>query len=251
MALRAENINEKTIDNYLDRSDVAYRDVRMLEDTATWENKGGERDLTGFVRGFEVIPYAYLTEFPEEYVETLKGKDVEFTVTLSDTSINGTYGGMTFTNGVATVPLKGGESATAEGLPTSISYKVEEAEAEGVKAEVVFAQIMNETGWLQFGGTVKATQYNFCGLGCVSSDDPGLSFADVRTGIRAQVQHLKAYASTDSLKNTCVDSRFKYVTRGCAPYVEYLGQKENPNGKGWASRVGYGIRLAELIDSIK
>ena len=71
-----KNINEKTIDNYLGRSDVAYRDVRMLEDTATWENKGGERDLTGFVKGFEVIPYAYLTEFPEEYVEQKRNENV-------------------------------------------------------------------------------------------------------------------------------------------------------------------------------
>ena len=71
-----KNINEKTIDNYLGRSDVAYRDVRMLEDTATWENKGGERDLTGFVKGFEVIPYAYLTEFPEAYVEQKRSENV-------------------------------------------------------------------------------------------------------------------------------------------------------------------------------
>ncbi len=71
-----KNINEKTIDEYLGRSDVAYRDVRMLEDTATWENKGGERDLTGFVEGFEVVPYAYLTEFPEEYVEQKKSENV-------------------------------------------------------------------------------------------------------------------------------------------------------------------------------
>ena len=71
-----KNINEKTIDNYLDRSDVVYRDVRMLEDTATWENKGGERDLTGFVKGFEVIPYAYLTEFPKEYVDQKKSENV-------------------------------------------------------------------------------------------------------------------------------------------------------------------------------
>ena len=69
-----KNINEKTIDNYLGRSD--YRDVRMLEDTATWENKGGERDLTGFVKGFEVIPYAYLTEFPKEYVDQKKSENV-------------------------------------------------------------------------------------------------------------------------------------------------------------------------------
>lgn len=71
-----KNINEKTIDNYLDREDVAYRDVRLLEDSATWENKGGERDLTGFVEGFEVVPYAYLTEFPEEYVEQKKEEGV-------------------------------------------------------------------------------------------------------------------------------------------------------------------------------
>ena len=71
-----KNINEKTIDNYLGRSDVVYRDVRMLEDTATWENKGGERDLTGFVEGFEVIPYAYLTEFPQEYIDQKKSENV-------------------------------------------------------------------------------------------------------------------------------------------------------------------------------
>ncbi len=71
-----KNINEKTIDNYLGRSDVAYRDVRMLEDTATWENKGGTRELTGFVKGFEVIPYAYLTEFPQEYIDQKKSENV-------------------------------------------------------------------------------------------------------------------------------------------------------------------------------
>ena len=71
-----KNINEKTIDNYLNRSDVVYRDVRMLEDTATWEKKGGERDLTGFVEGFEVIPYAYLTEFPQAYIDQKKSENV-------------------------------------------------------------------------------------------------------------------------------------------------------------------------------
>ena len=71
-----KNINEKTIDNYLGRPDVAYRDVRMLEDTATWENKGGERDLTGFVEGFEVIPYAYLTEFPQAYIDQKASENV-------------------------------------------------------------------------------------------------------------------------------------------------------------------------------
>lgn len=64
-----KNINETTIDNYLGRSDTVYRDLRMLIDSATWENKGGDRYLSGFIEGFEVVPYPYLTEFPEEYVE--------------------------------------------------------------------------------------------------------------------------------------------------------------------------------------
>lgn len=71
-----KNINEKTIDNYLNRSDTVYRDVRLLEDTATWENKGGERILTGFVEGFEIVPYAYLTEFPEEYIKQKEEENV-------------------------------------------------------------------------------------------------------------------------------------------------------------------------------
>ena len=57
--------------------------------------------------------------------------EFEFTVTLGDTTINGTYGDMTFTDGVATVKLKGGESATAKGLPTTLTYTITEASAEG------------------------------------------------------------------------------------------------------------------------
>lgn len=63
-----KNINEKTIDNYLNRSDVVYRDVRMLEDSATWENKWWTRNMEWFVAWFEVIPYAYLTQFPQAYI---------------------------------------------------------------------------------------------------------------------------------------------------------------------------------------
>ena len=73
----------------------------------------------------------------------------------------------------------------------------------------------------------------------------GESFKSVAEGIRAQVQHLKGYASTEALKQTCVDNRYKWVTKGCAPYVEWLGQKENPNGKGWATSKNYGMNLME------
>ena len=121
----------------------------------------------------------------------------------------------------------------------------DEAVIEGIKPEIVFGQAMNETGYLQFGGDVKIEQFNFAGLGASGGGIAGESFKSVAEGIRAQVQHLKGYASTEALKQTCVDNRYKWVTKGCAPYVEWLGQKENPNGKGWATSKNYGMNLME------
>lgn len=71
-----KNINEQTIDNYLNRTDTVYRDVRMLEDTATWENKGGDRYLSGYVEGFEVIPAPFLANYTEEYIAQKEKENV-------------------------------------------------------------------------------------------------------------------------------------------------------------------------------
>lgn len=122
----------------------------------------------------------------------------------------------------------------------------EEANAEGVKAEVAFTQCMKETGFLKYGGDVLPNQYNFAGIGATGAVH-GASFKDVRTGIRAQIQHLKAYASTSPLNNTCVDPRFNLVTRNTAPYVEWLGIKENPNGYGWATAKNYGYDIVGMV----
>ena len=122
----------------------------------------------------------------------------------------------------------------------------EEANAEGVKAEVSFTQCMKETGFLKYGGDVLPNQYNFAGIGATGGVH-GAKFKNVRTGIRAQIQHLKAYASTSPLKNACVDPRFNYVTRNAAPYVEWLGIKENPNGHGWASAKNYGYDIVGMV----
>ena len=122
----------------------------------------------------------------------------------------------------------------------------EEANAEGVKAEVAFTQCMKETGFLKYGGDVLPNQYNFAGIGATGAVH-GASFKDVRTGIRAQIQHLKAYASTSPLNNACVDPRFNLVTRNTAPYVEWLGIQENPNGYGWASAKNYGYDIVGMV----
>ena len=135
----------------------------------------------------------------------------------------------------------------ADSIETFATMYCEEAAAEGVRPEVAFVQTMKETGWLQFGGDVSVNQFNFAGLGTTGGGVPGNSYPDVRTGIRAQVQHLKAYASTEPLNQECVDERYEYVLKGCAPYVEWLGQKENPAGTGWATAEKYGYSIVSMI----
>ena len=55
-----KNINMSTIDDYLFREDIVYRDVRMLFDTAKFEDIGGEADLTSTIEGFKIVPYPYI-----------------------------------------------------------------------------------------------------------------------------------------------------------------------------------------------
>ena len=135
------------------------------------------------------------------------------------------------------------------GVPTIESFcKIyyEEASAENINAEVAFCQAMKETGWLQFGGDVSISQLNFAGIGATGSSS-GAKFADVRTGIRAHIQHLKAYANSKPLVNKVVDPRFRYVKRGSSPYVEWLGINENPSGVGWATAKEYGSSIVSMI----
>lgn len=72
-----KNINEKTIDKYLNREDSVYRDMRMLKDPGNYEAIGGDSYLSGLIEGFEVIPYPLLTEvkgLPKEVGDSYKGK---------------------------------------------------------------------------------------------------------------------------------------------------------------------------------
>lgn len=126
----------------------------------------------------------------------------------------------------------------------------EEAIAENIRPEVAFCQTMKETGFLQFGHDVKPDQCNFAGLGATGNGNAGNTFASVREGIRAQIQHLKAYATTDNLINACVDNRFGYVKRGSAPYVEWLGKRENPTGDGWATGSNYGTDIVARMKAL-
>ncbi len=147
--------------------------------------------------------------------------------------------------------LKKKNPSVAQSVLDMIPLYLSEGEAEGVRGDIAFAQSCLETGNFTFSGSaVSLKQNNFCGLGVTQKGKTGLSFDTPQLGIRAQVQHLKAYASTDALVNGKIDPRFRYVTRGCVPYAEWLGQKENPQGKGWAAGEKYGEKILSILKAV-
>jgi len=122
-------------------------------------------------------------------------------------------------------------------------FYIEEASFEGVNHDIAFVQMCLETGFLRYGGDVKPEQYNFAGLGATGSGEPGLSFPEPRIGVRAQIQHLKAYGCTDPLKGESVNPRFRYVRRGAAPTYEGLAGT-------WAADRQYGVKISSLLQRL-
>jgi N-acetylmuramoyl-L-alanine amidase len=117
-------------------------------------------------------------------------------------------------------------------------------EQEGVKGDIAFAQAIKETGYFKFGGSIDKNQNNFAGLGATDENSKGAVFATPEEGIRAQIQHLKAYATTGPLKTKQVDPRFHLVQRGSAPYWEDL------NGKWAVPGQGYGESIVKIWKDI-
>ncbi|NET56097.1 MAG: peptidoglycan DD-metalloendopeptidase family protein [Symploca sp. SIO2E6] len=118
---------------------------------------------------------------------------------------------------------------------------IEEAADEGVNHDIAFCQMCLETNFLRFGGDVDPSQNNFAGIGAIGGGANGAFFADARTGVKAQIQHLKAYASTDPIaKPPIVDPRFSLVTRGIAPTVNDLTGR-------WAIDPDYGTKILAIL----
>ncbi|MCL2128401.1 MAG: glucosaminidase domain-containing protein, partial [Treponema sp.] len=117
---------------------------------------------------------------------------------------------------------------------------VEEAAAEGVNHDTAFAQMCLETGFLRYGGLVVPEMNNFCGLGAIGPQEPGHAFADPRTGVRAHIQHLQAYAATGPLNQDLVDPRYRYVKRGVSPTIHGLSGT-------WAADRLYSEKIAAIL----
>ena len=100
-------------------------------------------------------------------------KEFTFTVTLDKQDLNGEYGDMTFTGGVATFTLKHGQSKTANGLPIGVSYTVEESDNSGYTVTKT-----NAAGTIQTGSTATAAFENYKGSSGGSGGSGGSSGGD-------------------------------------------------------------------------
>jgi hypothetical protein len=119
-------------------------------------------------------------------------------------------------------------------VPELAARFVEEGAAQGVRGDIAFAQAMLETGNLRYGGIVRPDDLNFSGLGACDSCPRGLAFPSAELGVRAQIQHLYAYAAPTAdplaLARPLADIRFTLVRPyGRAPVWEAMG------GGNWAT----------------
>ena len=131
---------------------------------------------------------------------------------------------------------------------TSLNFHISNtnkaAKDENVNAYFVLAQQLLETGNFKFeNSSVKPEYYNFAGLGATDKDPKPNKFFSNYEGQLAQVQHLKGYATTDSLNEECKDQRFSLLAnkRGTATNAAELSNK-------WASKPEYGKLLANMYN---
>lgn len=135
-------------------------------------------------------------------------------------------------------------------IPELARLFVDEGNAQNIRGDIAFAQSILETGWFRYEGSmVKPTDNNFSGLGACDSCSRGNIFATPEEGVRAQIQHLWAYADpkADPLKvaRPLADRRFTAVSPyGKAPTWESMG-----NGN-WASGGGYTEKILALYASM-
>lgn len=120
---------------------------------------------------------------------------------------------------------------------------------EGVRPELLYAQVMIETGNLRFGGDVLPEQCNFGGLGATGNGERGLSFDTVLKGLRAQALHLRAYAGYEPL--TVDPSKARDVDPRYGAWI--LAKKANIIRKlagTWAMDKNYAVKLVRVMNEL-
>lgn len=126
-----------------------------------------------------------------------------------------------------------------------VAYYYEEGQREGIRPDVAFAQALKETGFFRYGGTVTPDQNNYCGLGTTSSQVKGAYFGSAQLGVRAQIQHLLAYASTRRPSGIVVDPRYSLVRSSYG--TRTLDRWEDLNGRWAVPGYSYGQSIMSIF----
>lgn len=158
-------------------------------------------------------------------------------------------------------PLRGVWSGTAEQLasflmgvspsplftvpaPVLAEYYVLYCGEAGLRADLLWAQMLYETGYGLYGGDVLPEQNNFAGIGATGHHEPGVAFVTAEAGVMAHVAHMVAYVYPSSpvwWADATTDPRFDFVDpRGVASVLADL------NGR-WAVP---GVMYGENIEAI-
>lgn len=126
-------------------------------------------------------------------------------------------------------------------------YYVLEGHAENINYSVAFSQMCLETGYLRFGNLVTPEMHNYCGLGAMDAEHPGCVFETEMLGVRAHIQHLQAYGTTEDVKLNLdlVDPRYNWVHK-----TKYIETIEGLTGT-WATDPNYAKKLESILQSLE
>jgi hypothetical protein len=136
--------------------------------------------------------------------------------------------------------LKGMNEKAVGQFPDLAKIYREEAITEGINHDLAFCQMLVETNALAFSTGQDASHNNFGGIGSPKGGLEPAIFPSPRLGVRAHIQHLKAYASQEPLVLRPVDPRFAFVRRGVAPRIDQLGGR-------WSADMDYGQKILALV----
>ncbi len=132
--------------------------------------------------------------------------------------------------------------------PVLAEYYVRYCAEAGLRADLLWAQMLHETGYGRYGGSVYPEQNNYAGIGATGGGEPGVTFVTAEAGVMAHVAHMVAYVYVSSpvpWANSAVDPRFDMVTpRGAASVLTHL------DGRWAVPGTGYGMRIEEIARDI-
>ena len=139
--------------------------------------------------------------------------------------------------------LYNAQTRTREELLEFARLYIDEAATENINSDIAFAQMCHETGFLQYGGLVQPEWHNYCGLGAISAEQPGCQFETIQMGVRAHIQHIQAYATTEDiqLNNELVDPRYSWVHK--TKYAQTVAEL----AASWATDPAYAEKLENML----